>query len=145
MLLNRSMAKGKSGRRKLTPEEQAEATRLSAIYERRKAEWRGFTQEKLASMMGFNTQGAVSQYLRGTIPMNAATVLRFAHVLKVDASEIRPRIYEQITMPKLSESMLDDSIMEFALEVQELPEADRQIFLDLLDRLRVTRGASPKR
>lgn len=139
MLLNHSMVetKAKHERRALTPEERAEAARLKSIYEQKKHQL-GLTQEKLAHLMGFQTQGAVSQYFN-RLPMSAETVIRFAHFLNVEPTEIRPNIWEQI--PSLPPGDLDRDASDFAREYASAPDEDRQILrqtLDILKRRRQT-------
>lgn len=41
-------------------------------------------------MLGFSTQGAVSQYLNGKVPLNVENALKFSALLKVDPIEINP-------------------------------------------------------
>ena len=41
------------------------------------------TQELAAELLGFESQGTVSQYLNGKIPVNTDAALKFAALLKV--------------------------------------------------------------
>jgi len=83
-------------RPKLTEEEKKEAERLKKIWDRRKKEWReqgiALTQEDAASELGFNTQGAVSQYLNGKIKLNVDAIIRFSKLLDCKPSDIRPSL-----------------------------------------------------
>lgn len=48
----------------------------------------GLTQEVAADLLGFSSQGTVSDYLNGRIPLNMATAFKFAKLLKVPVTEI---------------------------------------------------------
>ena len=83
-------------RRQLTDIEKEEASRLRTIWEEekelRKKAGTKLTQEIAAEEMGFDTQGAVSQYLTGKIPLNTDAILLFCKLLKRSPSEIRPEL-----------------------------------------------------
>ncbi len=55
---------------------------------------RGLTQTKMAEELGI-TQGAVSQYLNGRIPMNYRTLKAFTTALGIDDTDIRKDLVEQ--------------------------------------------------
>lgn len=82
-----------SRKAKPTPADVAAATRLKAVWDE-KARAIGITQEKLANELGI-TQGAISQYLNGKIPMNYRTLKVFAGALGVEDTEIRNDLPEQ--------------------------------------------------
>lgn len=127
--LNGKIAK----RRKLTPEESADAARLRALYEAKKKPLR-LTQESLATLMGFQTQGAVSQYMLGRVPMNNEVVVRFAYHLEADPREIRPDIFEKIPMREIVEVGSDDQdAFTWGRRFAKLRDEDRKILADLLD------------
>jgi hypothetical protein len=83
-------------RRELDEVEMAEALRLRELWEKYKAENEGATQAWLAAEAGLGTQGAVSQYLRGVIPLNLESLMAFARVLGVQPSEISPRLAAKV-------------------------------------------------
>lgn len=76
-------------RRPLTPEEELWCDNLKAIYKRKKKEL-GLSQKKVADLCGWNSQGTVSSYMNGRIPLNTDAKLQFAEVLKVSVNEIDP-------------------------------------------------------
>lgn len=78
-------------RRPLTDEEREDARRLHAIWLRRKGEL-GVTQEQLAADCGWTTQSALNQYLRGVIPLNLEAALKLARALRVEVSDLSPRL-----------------------------------------------------
>lgn len=82
-----------SRKAKPTPADVAAATRLKAAWDA-KARGLGITQEKLANELGI-TQGAISQYLNGKIPMNYRTLKVFAAALGIEDTEIRNDLPEQ--------------------------------------------------
>jgi len=54
----------------------------------------GITQDTAAENLGI-TQGAISQYLNGKIPMNYRTLLMFCRLLGIDDIDIRDDLLEQ--------------------------------------------------
>ena len=77
--------------RKISESDKIAARNLRNIWEA-KRESLGLTQEKAAEIMGFATQGAVSQYLNGRTALNTDTILKFASLLKVDPEDINPEL-----------------------------------------------------
>ncbi|UHQ21920.1 hypothetical protein LVB77_14725 [Lysobacter sp. 5GHs7-4] len=79
---------------KPTPSDIAAAERLRLLWDAKKAQSKAagtsFTQESAGAEMGGITQGAVSQYLAGAIPLGYGATLKFARFLDVAPSEIRP-------------------------------------------------------
>jgi phage repressor protein C with HTH and peptisase S24 domain len=84
-------------RAKPTPQDVAAAEKLRAVWALRARE-RGITQDKMADELGI-TQGAVSQYLNGRIPMNYRTLLAFCKALGISDAEIRTDLPEQRLAP----------------------------------------------
>lgn len=80
-------------RAKPTPQDVAAAARLKAAWHARARDL-GLTQEKLADELGI-TQGAVSQYLNGRIPMNYRTLMAFSQALGIADTDIRSDLPEQ--------------------------------------------------
>ncbi|WP_018610200.1 LexA family transcriptional regulator [Uliginosibacterium gangwonense] len=86
-------------KRTLTDEDLAAAKRLRAIWDEKKSAL-GLTQEKAAGILGFSTQGAVSHFLNGVIPLNTDATLRFAAMLMVSPTEIRPALQGLLGVPE---------------------------------------------
>lgn len=82
-------------RKPLSGEDMAAARALRRLWDDRKTDLK-LTQDKAAEQMGFATQGAVSHYLNGYTPLNTDAVLKFAALLQVPPSAIRPDIDELI-------------------------------------------------
>lgn len=78
---------------KPTKYDVAAAERLKLAWGLRAREL-GLTQEKMAHDLGI-TQGAVSQYLNGKIPMNYRTLKAFTSALGIEDTEIRSDLPEQ--------------------------------------------------
>lgn len=78
---------------KPTKRDEAAAARLKAEWSAR-ARGLGLTQEKMADELGI-TQGAVSQYLNGRIPMNYRTLKAFSAALGIEDTDIRDDLPEQ--------------------------------------------------
>lgn len=75
----------------LSPEQRSDAARLKAVYTAKKREL-SLTQEGLAAACGWESQGTVSQYFNGKIPLNIDAAVKFARVLKVSVSEFSPQL-----------------------------------------------------
>lgn len=82
-----------SRRAKPTAEDVAAAYRLKEAWLTH-ADRRGLNQTKMAEELGI-TQGAVSQYLNGRIPMNYRTLKAFTTALGIDDTDIRKDLPEQ--------------------------------------------------
>jgi len=83
-------------RRALTPEEQDEAQRLSSCWNEFRTTHPDATQSWLAEASGLGTQGAVSQYLRGAIPLNLHALLAMCRVIHADPDHVSPRLMERV-------------------------------------------------
>ncbi|MFM2465168.1 LexA family transcriptional regulator [Paraburkholderia sp. RL17-368-BIF-A] len=84
-----------------TGDQMSDAGRLQALFhawQRRQAE-QGLpsSQAEAASALGMG-QSAVSQYLKGTIPLNFRAASNFARLLGCTIRDISPRIAEQATL-----------------------------------------------
>lgn len=80
----------------LTAEQLEDASRLLDAWATFKRHNAHATQEWLAHQCGWRTQGAVSQYLLGRIPLNLPALLKFAEAFDVAPSEISPTIASQL-------------------------------------------------
>lgn len=92
-------------RRELTAEEHDEAERLKAAWQSYRAENAGATQTWLAAESGLGTQGAVSQYLRGTIPLNLQALLAICKVINVPPEVISPRLMKIVRQIKIEKAI----------------------------------------
>ncbi|WP_052659182.1 S24 family peptidase [Pseudomonas sp. LFM046] len=75
-----------------------EAARLSAIYTARKADDKSLSQLRVAHECGWSTQSAVSQYLRGTIPLNLEALIKLSKALQFSPAEVSPRLAENLAI-----------------------------------------------
>ncbi|BCU91133.1 hypothetical protein YP72344_26280 [Yersinia pseudotuberculosis] len=82
--------------RKITEQDKQAALRLRTIWDSKREEL-GLTQEKAAEHLGFNTQGAVSQYLNAKTPLNTDAVIKFSALLRVEPEEIKPELEELLS------------------------------------------------
>lgn len=83
-------------RRQLTPEELEEARRLSLLWNDYREANPGSTQSWLALSAGLGTQGAVSQYLRGAIPLNLHALVSICRVIDGDPYYVSPRLMKSL-------------------------------------------------
>jgi hypothetical protein len=84
-------------RRPLTPEEQEEARRLTSFWDDYRKANPGSTQAWLAGAAGLGTQGAVSQYLRGVIPLNLHALISICRAIDADPYFVSPRLMNPLT------------------------------------------------
>jgi len=84
----------------LTPEQKADAARLMGLFEDQKAienkQGKRLTQAILADDLGYATQSAVSQYLKGKVPLNVEASVKFAARFGCRVSAFSPSIQEEI-------------------------------------------------
>lgn len=109
----------------LTQEQLEDAARLRSVFQEAKTRNRSITQEKVALACGW-TQGAVSQYLRGKIPLNLNAVVRLSKELGVSPSAISPSLA----------ATLDNTAPVLPAEITENPDlaalpAGCRFYLDL--------------
>ncbi len=83
----------------LTPEQLEDAARLRALFkhwqQEQKALRRPASQMEAAEQLGFG-QSALSQYLRGEIPLNVRTAMKFARLLGTKIEEFSPDLASQL-------------------------------------------------
>ncbi|QZN96437.1 LexA family protein [Symbiopectobacterium purcellii] len=101
----------------LTPEQQADAVRLKALYELKKREM-GFTQYTIADSLGIS-QGAVGHYLNGRNPLNVPIASAFASLLGVQISDFSPSLAQTVSQYVTSNSSTDATFT--ALKAYEYP------------------------
>jgi hypothetical protein len=75
-----------------------EAARLKAIYNARKLDNKGLNQAVLADLCDWSSQGTVSQYMTGGLPLNIEALLKLANVLQFNPAEVSPRL-TQLYLP----------------------------------------------
>ncbi|WP_320728257.1 helix-turn-helix domain-containing protein [Enterobacter ludwigii] len=81
-----------------------EASRnLKAAWDAKKKELK-LTQELAAELLGFESQGTVSQYLNGKIPVNTDAALKFAALLKVKPEDIREDLKDLMNYVRSSDT-----------------------------------------
>lgn len=84
---------------KLTPEQAEESRALKRLVDhwqaQRKKDGLPWRQADLGLLLGGLTQGSVSQYVRGNLPLNARAVMAFANALGVPPSSISTRLAEE--------------------------------------------------
>lgn len=93
-------------KRQLTAEEKQIADRLKEIWNEKKKTLGIGSQEKLAHLMGYTTQGSVTQYLNGIIPISLEVGIKFAEQLRVLPSDINPQWgnYDAVLREKVTPS-----------------------------------------
>jgi len=107
-------------RRPLTAEEKTWCDNLKRVYNEKKKEL-GLTQEKLAELCGWKSQGSVAQYFTGRIPLNTDAKIKLAWALKVPVSEIDPTMKAVKTTGAYSAK---DFMMQHADAFEKMSEKD---------------------
>lgn len=118
---------------KPTADDIAAAQRLRALWDARPNP-RELTQEAFAGSLGI-TQGAVSQYLNGQIPLGYRMLIEFAKALGCDPADIRSDLPEQQGASS-SDAVLWEAVLGYAqavslgdgAEAQEYAEAHKLKF-----------------
>jgi len=80
----------------LSQAQLGDASRLKSAWLAYKKSHPGASQEKLAFECGWKTQGTVTQYLNGKIPLNIPALLKFAAALHVKPESISPSLASQL-------------------------------------------------
>lgn len=73
--------------RSITPADMANAVRLKALWQSKKADL-GLTQTIAAQKLGYKSQSMVSMQLKGEVALNTDAVLKWAQLLKVNPGDI---------------------------------------------------------
>lgn len=84
--------------REVTQEELEDAKRLKRIWNEKK-EALHLSQVKAARELGYNSQGAVSQYINGKVGLNLQAAAKFAKLLRVNVVDISPRLGKLVEKP----------------------------------------------
>ncbi|MDN7814876.1 hypothetical protein [Burkholderia vietnamiensis] len=111
-------------KRPLTEEEIAERDRLVAAWKRYKESHPGASQIWLSRATGLGTQGLISQYLRGIIPLNVRALLAICAQIGANPAEISPRLAKDVQSIR-SPARLDDLSEAARKVVDAVIRADR--------------------
>jgi len=114
------MAKTK---RNFSAADRLAASNLAEIW-KLKSSALSLTQEKAAGDLGM-TQGAVSQYLHGKVPLRIVAAIKFAKLLKVKPTEIREDLRELT-------SELTPEALDFAQRFSKLKPEQQKKFEAIL-------------
>ncbi|WP_020161285.1 helix-turn-helix domain-containing protein [Methylobacter marinus] len=134
-------------RPELTDEEKREAEALKKIWDKKKKELRErgikLTQESAAEELGFDTQGAVSQYLNGKIRLNLDAIIKFSKLLGCKPNDIRPsldilvdetaRPRSPIAIDKDKTHLNESALASDAEALADLPEEAKKLIHNLIN------------
>lgn len=84
--------------RDLSKEERDDARRLKQLWIAKKDQLH-LNQVKAAKELGYNSQGAISQYINGRVSLNFQAAAKFAKLLRVDIQDIAPRFAPLVSKP----------------------------------------------
>jgi transcriptional regulator with XRE-family HTH domain len=109
--------------RVLTPADRRAAEKVRALWADYQKKNPGISQEVAAARAGMG-QSAFSQFLRGSVPMRVAPVLKFAKLFRVEPTEIRPDITRLayagarvVEAPRVEEQRGEYNVSDEALEI----------------------------
>ena len=106
---------------------------LRRIWDQRKKEWK-ITQGWAAEQLDM-TEGAVSNYLRGEIPLGIEATLRWARLLKVDPLDIRADLADLI--PARSDPAINPILLKEALATVDMVAKEVGVDLRVDDRAKI--------
>lgn len=109
--------------RPLTKEELDDAKRLKQLWISKKDQLH-LSQVKAAKELGYNSQGAISQYINGKVSLNFHAAAKFAKLLRVEIKEISPRFAPLVGKP------IPTSLDEYVAPTPELCGMETTIVLD---------------
>lgn len=107
----------------LSKEQLEDADRLKKAHQLAKRQNPSLSQAQLAFDCGWNTQGAVSQYMTGKIPLNIEALVKLSRALGVKPEQISPKLSAELQF--YSNSISADPSQEgfHATQVNESPLA----------------------
>lgn len=111
-------------KRPLTEDELADRNRLVDAWKRYKNAHPGASQIWLAEASGLGTQGLISQYFRGIIPLNVKALLAICAQIGADPTEISPRLARDLPSTERGASAVSVSPAAQAL-IDAILKADR--------------------
>ena len=115
----------------LSHEQKADAKRLKAAFAEHQAKLRQLglpaTQEALAEQLGFG-QSALSQYLNGAIPLNAAALTKFCKMLLVEPASISPGLVAEERAKRVAWADRSHEAIDLAEKIEAIADpATRQV------------------
>jgi transcriptional regulator with XRE-family HTH domain len=117
-----SVAYMKSRASKPSPADIVAAAKLREIWDE-KADALGITQLKAASLMEM-TQPAVSQYLRGIIPLGFDALMKFSKLLDFDPLKVRQDLPEQKHLKKAATNVQEQNhLIAIQMAIRSLVKA----------------------
>ncbi|MGY8811468.1 MAG: LexA family transcriptional regulator [Pseudomonadales bacterium] len=100
-----------------------ESARLKAIYKARKATDKTLNQYVVAEQCGWLSQGSVSQYMNGGMPLNIEALLKLAKALDFLPEEVSPRLATLLNQ-RIQEPSADHLVSD---NVVSMPTAGRML------------------
>lgn len=108
-------------KKSLTLDEAEAARRLRRIWDMKRREL-GLTQEMVAHLCGWGTQGAFGHYLTQKNALNVEAVLKLSRVLQVLPDDIWPGL---VPAPPALPGVVSDEALRLALAIESLRPEDR--------------------
>lgn len=115
-----------------TPEQKADAKRLSELWRDYQRENPASTQEWLGEQCGGITQGAVNQFLTGKVPLNLLKLLEFSTALRVGPEHISPKLAKRLEPFRNGPPIYSPEALKIAAKLDALKGEDRVRALEIL-------------
>lgn len=113
--------------RSMTSADKDACARLRQIWDRKRKAL-GMTQDAVAEKFG-RTQGLIAQYLNGHTALGPVAVLKFARILEVSPTDIRPDFSYGVMIP----GEIPPDVVEIAIKLSSLPAEVRRDAIGFLN------------
>lgn len=118
-------------KRNIGPHDREAARRLKQAWDDWQQKHPGMTQAKAAERLGW-TQSALSQYIRGEVPLRIAATFKLAEFFGVHPHQLRPDLKlpgaPTAREPEVSYAALPEEALELARAWLTLPSARREFY-----------------
>ena len=122
----------------LTSDEVEAARRLRRIWDSKRREL-GLTQEKVAHLCEWSTQGAFGHYLNKKNALNVEAVIKLSCALQVSPDDIWPGL---VPVPPAPAGVVSDDALRLALAIESLRPEDRAALRAVVDAFLESKGVS---
>lgn len=119
-------------RRPLTEQEIFWKDNLKRIWTEKKKSL-GLTQDKLAELCGWKTQGAVSNYMNGRMALNTDAKLKFAKALEVPVSDIDPAM-KDLAVQRINQKRAIEFMNTYGEDIASLSEKEKIKLIALIEK-----------
>jgi len=125
----------KRNRKPLTQEDIRASENLSRLYRAWKLRHPGINQDEIAEDMGFKSQGIVSQHLNAHTPLSVNAVLKWAELLGVKPTDIRPEFDKYVAKVTGNAAFLQQNARKDSAELEylQLSSGQKELFEKVIE------------